>query len=119
MKNLLINLFASCIKDWVDKEFTEENVQKVFQKVLTAAKEQTAKTSNTVDDWCLKTLEYIASDLNLVSRFVTLARKLFLEGNNQNQNVLYSSALDKSLCEDDLMHQLAYSCKDWIAAQPK
>ena len=58
--------------------FTVENVQSVFQRLLTSLKSKAAETHTIIDDWIINTIETLATDSHAVERFVKTVRS-FIE----------------------------------------
>lgn len=75
-KALLFELLKRQLLAMSYEIFTVENVQSVFQRLLTALKAKAAQTKTEVDDWIIKTIENLANDTNAVERFVKTVQGL-------------------------------------------
>ena len=80
-KALLFELLKRQLLAMSYEIFTVENVQAVFQRLLTALKAKAAETKTEVDDWIIKTIENLAKDTNAVERFVKMVRGIIEQTN--------------------------------------
>ena len=81
MQALLFELLKRQLLAMSYELFTVENVQAVFQRLLTALKAKAAQTQTELDDWLVKTIEQLATDTNAVERFVKMVRGIIEQAN--------------------------------------
>ena len=72
MQALLFELLKRQLLAMSYELFTVENVQAVFQRLLTALKAKAAETQTEIDDWIISTIEKLADDTQAVERFVKM-----------------------------------------------